>query len=136
MCFITPNNVRKAKTATKDIIAFKAMNLVIENNKQEMRSPTKRTFKWTVGKLFNADLENPLPFTGANINVGFHSFKRKSGAKNYGGNTVVPVMIPKGAIYYENKTQFVSNQMTALGTNIEIFEKIAKALKPIKKSKN
>ena len=69
------------------------------------------------------------------MHAGFHCFKQKAAAKNYSGNTVVPIMIPKGAYYYENKSQFVSNRMVLLGSDIKIFEKVARVLKPIRKTK-
>lgn len=132
MCFLTPPNVFKAKVARRDIIAFKSLYVSQIGTRQTITSPVKR-FSWKVGTLYTCPMDAQLSYKGKNIYVGFHCFKKKKGAADYSGNTVAPVMIPKGAFYYENEDQFVSNKMILLGSNIEVFEKVAKALKPIKK---
>lgn len=134
MCFITPSNILKAKIARRDIIAFKSVYIRTGLKKVTIVSPV-RGFEWKVGILYKANMECELLYKGKNVHAGFHCFKQKAAAKNYSGNTVVPIMIPKGAYYYENKSQFVSNRMVLLGSDIKIFEKVARVLKPIRKTK-
>lgn len=128
MCFSPKSNVRKAKTARSSIIAFKLMRCVKENT---ALSPFQY-FTWTTGKEYSSYLNRELDYPGQGINEGLHCFKTLKDAKNYPSreqyHEIAVVMIPKGAMYYENDEQYVSNRMVMLGTNISLFKKVVKKL--------
>lgn len=128
MCFKTRSMDNKASVATKDIIAFKLMKHITLT---EAHSPF-RPCAWRIGKIKRSDLPKTLRYHGQEIEVGLHCFKTAGSASNYSfkerDNKLVVVMIPKGALYYENRTQYVSNKMIFLG-DAKIFKKAANVLK-------
>jgi hypothetical protein len=129
MCFYTRRSVTKAEVAKHPIIAFKLMENVTMSGAE---SPFRST-KWTVGRVKKAGLRKELNYGGQDIERGLHCFKTAASARRYmhrrASHKVTVVMIPKGALYYENDTQYVSNEMILLGTDLSVFRKIAKVVK-------
>jgi len=128
MCFNTRPTVKKAKVAKSDIIAFKLMKN-LTNMSAESPFQSKR---WNVAEPVTASLKIDLRYAGEKVEEGLHAFKSVAQARAYEfremHHKVVPVMIPKGSHYYENITQFVSNQMVLLGTDLSVFKKVVKKL--------
>lgn len=128
MCFSTRPSVSVAKTATKNILAYKLLKDISPTG----GSSPFHDLKWEVGKPVKAPLKTKLDYSCQSINEGLHCFKTKRGAMNYlykrDGHKLVPVLIPKGSKYYENNTQIVSNQMILLSNDAGSFAKVAKLI--------
>lgn len=127
MCFFTRPRVKAAKVAKSDIVAFKLM----KNVTLIQASSPFQSKKWDVGTIQSAKLRTKLNYAGERINEGFHCFKTPDDARRYSRecyHKLVPVLIPAGSSYYENDTQFVSNCMVLLGTDLKIFKKVVKKL--------
>lgn len=129
MCFVTTSSARIAKTARKNILAYK----LLKNISATGGSSPFQNLRWSVGKTVKSRLKTKLSYNGENINEGLHCFKTKTGALNYfyykkDKHKLVPVLIPKGSKYYENNTQIVSNQMILLSNDAQSFDKVAKLI--------
>ncbi len=122
MCFFPRKNVIKARVARKPILAYKALKV----NGAVVYSPL-RYMEWKAGRVHKAKLK-PKISKGSNIHVGLHCFKTKKKALTV-TSTVFPVLIPKGALYYENDSQFVSNQMVLLTKDPATTDAFAKLIK-------
>ena len=106
MCFSLRPGVHKATLATKNIFAYKALYV----NGDKITSPSFNA-RWTPKKMKHArGFKKCTMFSS--IDEGLHCFKNKTLARYYtSGVKVFKVKIPKGAYYYENSTQYVSNKM-------------------------
>jgi len=111
MCFVRKSGQRRKK-ATEDILAFKRLRI----QGDDIISPYIYT-KWKVGELKKADMQqNGL----GEIEQGLHCYvSEEIAVKNWGGCTTVPVIIPKGAHYYINDKEIVSNQMIVAADKID-----------------
>lgn len=123
MCFFTRKNVIKAKVARKPILAYKALKI----NGNVVYSPM-RYMEWKAGHVHTARLKTKLGSKGEAITVGLHCFKTKKSALTV-TNSAFPVLIPKGARYYENDSQFVSNKMVLLTKDPAMTDAFAKLIK-------
>jgi hypothetical protein len=117
MCFIIDESYPSAKTATKDIRAYKLLEFVqIERNKAIGNSPC-RDFKWEEGKKIK--LNKPLKINKVgrpNIEEGLHAYLTLKWADDNldQGETICEFIIPKGSTYYINVEEYgeiVSNCM-------------------------
>jgi hypothetical protein len=129
MCFYPRKSALKAKVAKSDLIAFKLVKRV---NKNTAWSPFQDKV-WVTGVEITSSLLKELDYKGQDIHQGLHSFKTVKSAQSYeyreSHHVIVPVMIPKDSVYWENETQIVSNKMIMLGTNLSVFRKVARKLK-------
>lgn len=127
MCFILEIKTKKKpkpQVATKDIKVYKC----ITDNKYGVYYPLIINKKYEIyTKGF--EYEETKPFKGSYVAEPnlynettrlkiegncFHSCKTKSLAKlrkQYNSHKVVAMIIPKGALYYENKEEYVSNRI-------------------------
>ena len=111
MCFYIDNNNRKRlakRLAKRDIICYK-------NVRADLRPEFdyNYTFKYELNTLFDDSkeidiLEITNGFESDIINKGFHSYIKKP----YSLYTItVKCIIPKGAYYYKNKSEYVSDKI-------------------------
>lgn len=111
MCFINYRNQESAKVATEDIPVFKGLNV---DYKGVITSPVRKYTRWKVGVTktvwFMKKRGNPI-----DIQKGIHSAKNPLIARGWSdtGN-VFNAIIPKGAKYWENNNEFVSNKLKLL----------------------
>lgn len=128
MCFELPkgSSVRPS-IARKNIIAFKLFKKITFI---EAESPVK-SFRWTTGKVEHSFLDAP---DDREIYRGFHCCKTPQQARRLAQKwhdkylVVGIVIIPKGAKYYQNATQYVSDTMQLLFPDINDVKKIAALL--------
>lgn len=117
MCFYISDKHPNAMVAKKDISVYKILERVgIENKKLTGLSPYK-TYEWTQGKLAKAEIKSRRD---VEIDEGLHAFVKLSIAKILRNNsskvrTICECIIPKGAIYYINSKEIVSNKMILTG---------------------
>lgn len=110
MCFHKISNDQKPQVAEQDIECFKYLY------KDKLRSPIQ-LFQWKVGIVAESTIED----YGSEIEDGFHACKTEEDAQEYIEETegndnhheyaIYKFKIPKGAEYYKNRTQYVSNKM-------------------------
>lgn len=125
MCFIKNYNrkdeCKKPKIAKKNILVYKVIgkngdgcyrNLYITNEKgQTNREPWKRGFQYTELTPFKSAVHKDLCVIVEGD--AFHSKKTKYSALDIKGydEIVVRMIIPKGALYYENIREYVSSSL-------------------------
>jgi hypothetical protein len=119
MCFNTTSKVRIAKT---NILCFKVLR---KTRSGRLYSPIMDKYKWDLKQKVVKDFENYHTVEGQ-IH-GIHTFRTFKDARNMSNHRnsfnsfyTYRMMIPKGALYYQNGTQYLSNKI------------ILKSLKPIK----
>jgi len=118
MCFYIDNNNRK-RLAKRDITCYKKLK-----NDLRPEYDYNYAFKYKLNTLFNDSKEiDILEITDGSfeddiiINKGFHSYIKKPYIKkpynlyNFYSTTTVKCIIPKGAYYYKNKTEYVSDKI-------------------------
>lgn len=109
MCFDNNRKQKTVKIAEQDIKSFKA--LISENGK--LTSPIKRKTKWRLGKIkkvwFMVKKGTPNE-----INRGLHSAKTVDCAQGYYSGCIYNCIIPKGAAYWENDDEYVSNALRVI----------------------
>lgn len=129
MCFDVINP--KRKKARYDIICFK---LVDDDSTIPVAKSPIQGFKWTAGEEYECELDMS---TYNEIHQGFHACKTIRGCRNlqrqWGDGddlsyNIGIFVIPKGAEYYENDTQYVSNRMKMLIGDYRYAKQIIKAL--------
>lgn len=112
MCF-TRQNLKPPEIADKNIVSYK---LLIKESRH-IASPFKRRYKWKDKNVRTARLENHHWY---NVYKGFHSFIDIEKAVRYGRRTLIDritdchiykMIIPKGAKYYKNRTQYASDKI-------------------------
>lgn len=111
MCF-TRLNLKPPEIADKNIVSYK----ILRKEDKNICSPFKYKYKWKDKSVRKARLETSCLL---NINKGFHSCIDLARAIRYGRKTVsckidcyiYKMVIPKGAKYYKNRTQYVSSQI-------------------------
>lgn len=92
------------KKATKDIIVYKGLN-----GRKILRSPYKTSTVWRRGKIVTeSNFEEKT--TCLHLNYGFHSCIEASRGLNH-ADKVYKFVIPKGALYYKNNNEYLSNQI-------------------------
>jgi len=112
MCFTRTLEPGIAKVAQQDIPAFK----ILKRTRTELTSPSRYTV-WKLGEL-KVEPKFERTVLGVGINVGLHSLKSLKDANDYMRSyhsydncKIYPVVIPKGSLYWENGTQFCSDQL-------------------------
>lgn len=104
MCFRVTTRVQKAE---KDIIVYKFL-------RDYTKGPVSPHYhaRWGVGAVKSSKLDLNHR-NGSEINIGLHACKTISGAKKLNGTrvTIYALVIPKGAYFYKNASQYVSNRM-------------------------
>lgn len=121
MCFEKTSNRQKPKKATKPILAFKRLRI----NGAELESPQYRHV-WKMREVVKVKMQESL-YRETEVEAGLHCYIKKEFAdKNWSGINIftVPVLIPKGATYYKNKNEIVSNRMILLDDNVKGIETI------------
>lgn len=104
MCFHLMNENVKGDNpliADRDIICYKEVNLSVTRDGNLSILSEVQNYKYTIGKLVKANFEIYI----WEIYSGLHSYN------TMGGNCNVKCIIPKGATYYKNRTQYCSNQI-------------------------
>lgn len=112
MCF-KRLNLQPPRLATTDIVSYK----ILRKKPNGIFSPFRRRYKWKDKKIKKAQLEVSQLFR--NVNKGFHSIIDIEKTTRYGNRTITfregcyiyRMIIPKGAKYYKNRTQYVSNKI-------------------------
>lgn len=127
MCFYVKDE--KRKKARYDIICFK---LVDDESTIPVAKSPFQGFKWTAGEEYECELDMP---TYNKIHQGFHACKTIRGCRglekkwrDISKYNIGVFVIPKGAEYYENDTQYVSNRMKMLIGDYRYAKQIIKAL--------
>lgn len=123
MCF-SLGSKKTATKASKNILVFKALR----NRYGRWESPYQDT-TYTFGRTNTSRLIKERD----SISVGLHAYKTLEDAKSAGhskGN-IFRAIIPKGASYYTNTTQRVSNELIVLGK----MALLSKYIKPVVKKK-
>ncbi len=108
MCFDNTHLQKGAKIAKKNIKVFKALEAVWGNKGIiAYKSPYYRK-RWESKQLVTA----PVRKTGTpeRINQGLHSAKSYDIARSHARH-VFNAIVPKGALYWENGYEIVSNQL-------------------------
>ncbi len=110
MCFSNSQHQKGVKIATEDIPVFKALKT---NDEDELTSPVKTGTIWKIGKIkrvwFMRRWGVPVE-----INRGIHSGKDRYGASGFCA-PIYNAVIPRGSIYWENKSEYVSNKLIIIG---------------------
>lgn len=112
MCFYLNNamDFQNAKLALDDITVYKLFKV----KDGVIRSPF-RSCTWKIGCIKNTHLKTRAYYT---IDKGLHSFITVSGARNFhfrdGAHILLKCVIPAGAYYFKNGTQYVSNELVVL----------------------
>ena len=129
MCFDVTNP--RKKKARYDIICFKLVN---DDSTITVAESTIQGFEWAAGEEYECELDIP---TYNEIHQGFHACKTAKGCRKLQKEwddgdglsyNIGIFVIPKGAEYYENDTQYVSNKMKMLIGDYRYAKQIAKAL--------
>lgn len=109
MCFHKLSKEDVPKVAQEDIICYK----FLYRQSSTLFSPYN-SFTWEVGKVGNAIITKGID--EGDLSNGFHSCKSLKDCIRYRTKLcetylIFQFTIPKGAEYYENETQYVSNQI-------------------------
>ena len=110
MCFVIEKGQEKPYIASKDIRCYKVMT---REAGHYFRSKFQY-FQYETGVVyrrpFQIKLSKPRHF-GDVINVGYHSYRNKAWAKRHcpGRAEVVRCTIPKGTLFFQTRTEYVSN---------------------------
>lgn len=107
MCFDNVNNQKEAKIAKKSIKVYKSLQYVGD----KITSPYYHNIVWKKGeiKVCNSMSKSPKS-PPMEINRGLHSAKTISRAKVH-ASAVFEAVIPKGSLYWENDSEYVSNAL-------------------------
>ena len=111
MCFYIDNNNRK-RLAKRDITCYKKLK-----NDLRPECDYNYAFKYKLNTLFNDSKEIDIleitdgSFEDDIINKGFHSYIKKPYDLYNLYSITVKCIIPKGAYYYKNKTEYVSDKI-------------------------
>lgn len=117
MCFNTSPSQTIAKTATKDIECYKIFKRSLTTN--TITSPYRGN-RWSKGRIKSAPLmptgDNNIQVQYGTISSGLHSFRDITAAIDYRGHDfprlgIYRCIIPKGARYWTNATQHVSDKL-------------------------
>ena len=135
MCFDIPKNQKLAKIAETDLPCLK----VLENNGDKLVSPAFIS-KYMTWKANKTNYEKKLIRIRDRevIEEGLHSTKSWIDARGwlirgYSRRKIFPAIIPKGSLYWENRTEYVSEALKIISD--KPFEKRADALKYLGKIK-
>lgn len=121
MCFYKEFG-SELKTATKAITVYKGLI----KQKGRLKSPYQFTV-WSERGVRTIKNFVEEADKGIVIHYGFHSAKRWNTARKHG--RVYVFIIPKGAKYYENSEEYVSNKIY-LKSKISINKKVGTTIKP------
>lgn len=111
MCFTNTQNQETAKIAENDIECYKYLRSWAEG----LQSPMFGEFYWKEKEINEVDL-GELDSSNE-IDEGFHSCKTLKNCQTYRkynddyGLSIYLFIIPKGAKYFENGTQYVSDKI-------------------------
>ena len=117
MCFHISRHYPKMQTAKEDIVVYKAINKSGTGWVYNMRDKEGNIMKWIPGWVYYQDMPKSHLFTKyirTEIEGNcFHSNKtiRLAKGKKDSYDMVVKMIIPKGALYYENEEEYVSNEL-------------------------
>lgn len=104
MCFTNNGKNTSVQIATKAILVYKGL----DRYKGKLVSPYYSEFQWKEKKkVQEADFDS---YPGYFAFYGFHSCKTAKNAKLH-GNRAYAFIIPKGALYFENDDQYISNKI-------------------------
>ncbi len=117
MCFVIRSEKKpKVKIAKKDIRVYKVIGSSGHGIYYNLMGRRDTIIQWKKGYLYKDKIGRlKLFFDLWEINEGLHSFKKRKDANELvissHGRTIVIMYIPKGAKYYENGHQYLSNQL-------------------------
>lgn len=147
MCFYRVPEVAYAQVLKDPVMAFK----ILKKTNEGLFSPTTHLApcKWDIGRMKH-DQTFERVTTITSINKGLHCLKTLEDAKSYRSSLrswadfkIYKVLIPRGALYWENATQICTDQMTVVdGVPVVEFVPVVKKVvkravvkKPVKKKK-
>lgn len=120
MCFYTRISANsrkpKPKVAIQDIECWK---IILKTGKGlffSMRDKEGKLMKWVKGWHYY-ETDKTKQFTLSKdyslwtISKGFHSYKKEESAVPCSSEKRIRCVIPKGALYYENDSQYCSNEI-------------------------
>lgn len=105
MCFTKQRKRDKAIKATKNIVVYKALI-----GDPYLKSPYYTSCYWTKGERVEEQRFVKENIYKRYLDYGFHSCKSIRGAKQH-AQTVYEFVIPRGALYYENRSEYLSNKI-------------------------
>ena len=106
MCFYKTSCRSVLKTANNDILVYKSLK--ISSTGKTLRSPYRKGTIWKVGVIKKANLE--INTYTHHVHQGLHSGKTYNEVRNIGDDIFICI-IPRGAKYYENAKQYVSDKL-------------------------
>ena len=115
MCFKISRRNSSAKIATTDIPCLKVLTVSTTAKKTKLKSPSymSKTTYWEVNKIVSVPNIIRLAPSMMSISTGLHSKKSWAGTLSWRSTTrnVYPAIIPAGSIYWENNTEYVSENL-------------------------
>lgn len=116
MCFAIKKNDEVARVTPVDITVYKILEVNVNGG---LYSPTQST-SWTLDLVAVIhDLKRVRSHTADTIDAGLHSLRTLQDAKDFKRSNypnsfykICTAVIPKGALYWENATQYVSDRLT------------------------
>lgn len=115
MCFENRKKGEIAKKASRNIVTYKALNERVELGRGGKRlvieSPCYSS-EWSIGKQKTARMKLKNE-NRSYIQTGLHSGRTVYAATEYGCNVYI-CRIPKGAMYYTNDEEYVSNKLIVI----------------------
>lgn len=138
MCFKISRRNNSAKIARTDIPCLKVLTVSTTTKKTKLKSPSymsKRTY-WEVNKIISVPNITRLVTSTMNISIGLHSKKSWTGTLPWRSITrnVYPAIIPAGSIYWENNTEYVSENLKII-SDIPLNKTLAEKHLKLTKSK-
>lgn len=130
MCFTRRLKDRVARITPVDIVVYKVLTV----DGKILRSPSYYTI-WKPGQVVTSKLVTYFDNSSLQIEEGLHSKKTFSGTKGWTefnpARKVFKAVIPKGSFYWENKTEYVSNQLkivsdVPLTKSLEVKKRVKK----------
>ena len=115
MCFKAKTYGEVAKLAVRDIAAYKFFKF----ERGVYKSPYKTGYRWQPETIHTTGLVTKLKRLDNDIHRGFHCYKTKLSSYNShylrSIGVLLKVIIPAGAYYFDNGSEYVSNEMVLVG---------------------
>lgn len=113
MCFILKNNREEVQIATKDIIVYKRLLVNIDRTtKKKYYTSPYQSFIYEPKECY-FESESFRGKITREINKGLHSYinRYQADIESWPYEKIVKCIIPEGAKYYKNNTQYVSDYL-------------------------
>lgn len=132
MCFYKKTRESVAIKAHQDIFALKVL---VKGKDKKLHSP-HQTATWTIGKVKRCTKFDPKREGSLEVNEGLHCYRMLNMAFYAKGRYnlskgVFVVMIPEGAMYYQNENEICANKMVVLSeiTKFKVKKEVKRAKK-------